>query len=69
MRVKSQRGFGKAFQVNRQKRLLVQQAALTEVPGQVLVQVHGSSCVFAQVRWWDEHGREGRWRTLPLPLA
>ncbi|XP_049677986.1 alpha-2-macroglobulin-like protein 1 [Accipiter gentilis] len=48
VRVKSQRGFGKAFQVNRQKRLLVQQAALTEVPGQVLVQVHGSSCVFAQ---------------------
>ncbi|KFQ99024.1 Alpha-2-macroglobulin-like 1, partial [Nipponia nippon] len=48
VRVKSQTGFGKAFQVNRQKRLLVQQAALTEVPGQFLVQVHGSSCVFAQ---------------------
>ncbi|XP_059673109.1 alpha-2-macroglobulin-like protein 1 [Gavia stellata] len=48
VRVKSQRGFGKAFQVNRQKRLLVQQAALTEVPGQFLLQVHGSSCVFAQ---------------------
>ncbi|KAM6211467.1 alpha-2-macroglobulin-like protein 1 [Sarcoramphus papa] len=48
VRVKSQRDFGKAFQVNRQKRLLVQQAALTEVPGQFLVQVHGSSCVFAQ---------------------
>ncbi|XP_010075936.1 PREDICTED: alpha-2-macroglobulin-like protein 1 [Pterocles gutturalis] len=48
VRVKSQRGFGKAFQVNRQKRLLVQQAALTEVPGQFLVQVHGSSCVFTQ---------------------
>ncbi|XP_069662846.1 alpha-2-macroglobulin-like protein 1 [Haliaeetus albicilla] len=48
VRVKSQRGFGKAFQVNRQKRLLVQQAALTEVSGQLLVQVHGSSCVFAQ---------------------
>ncbi|XP_035746403.1 alpha-2-macroglobulin-like protein 1 [Egretta garzetta] len=48
VRVKSQRGFGKAFQVSRQKRLLVQQAALTEVPGEFLVQVHGSSCVFAQ---------------------
>ncbi|XP_042651415.1 alpha-2-macroglobulin-like protein 1 [Tyto alba] len=48
VRVKSQRGFRKAFQVNRQKRLLVQQAALTEVPGQFLVQVHGSSCVFTQ---------------------
>uniref|UniRef100_A0A8C4TNQ8 Alpha-macroglobulin receptor-binding domain-containing protein n=1 Tax=Falco tinnunculus TaxID=100819 RepID=A0A8C4TNQ8_FALTI len=48
VRVKSQRGFGKTFQVNRQKGLLVQQAALTEVPGQFLVQVHGSSCVLAQ---------------------
>ncbi|PKU32004.1 alpha-2-macroglobulin-like protein 1 [Limosa lapponica baueri] len=48
VRVKSQRGFEKSFQVTRQKRLLVQQAALTEVPGQLLVQVHGSSCVFTQ---------------------
>ncbi|KAM6321271.1 alpha-2-macroglobulin-like protein 1 [Aegotheles albertisi] len=48
VRVKSQRGFGKAFQVTRQKRLLPQQVVLTEVPGQFLVQVHGSSCVFAQ---------------------
>ncbi|KAJ7399911.1 alpha-2-macroglobulin-like protein 1 [Pitangus sulphuratus] len=56
VRVKSQRAFGRAFQVNRQRRLLVQQAALTEIPGQFLVQVHGSSCVFAQVRWWDERG-------------
>ncbi|KAM6093788.1 alpha-2-macroglobulin-like protein 1 [Chlamydotis macqueenii] len=48
VRVKSQKGFGKAFQVTRQKRLLVQQAALTEVPGQFLVQAYGSSCVFAQ---------------------
>ncbi|XP_064319069.1 alpha-2-macroglobulin-like protein 1 [Phalacrocorax carbo] len=48
VRVKSQGAFGKAFQINRQKRLLVQQAELTEVPGQFLVQVHGSSCVFAQ---------------------
>uniref|UniRef100_A0A663LTP3 Alpha-macroglobulin receptor-binding domain-containing protein n=1 Tax=Athene cunicularia TaxID=194338 RepID=A0A663LTP3_ATHCN len=67
VRVKSQRGFGKTVQVHRQKRLLVQQAALTELPGQLLVQVHGSTCVFTQVRWWDEPGREGRWRTLPLP--
>ncbi|XP_064377478.1 alpha-2-macroglobulin-like protein 1 [Dromaius novaehollandiae] len=48
VRVKSQRGFGKTFQITRQKRLLLQQAALTEVPGDFLVQVHGSSCVFAQ---------------------
>ncbi|NXW61914.1 A2ML1 protein, partial [Eurystomus gularis] len=48
VRVKSQRGFRKTFQVNRQKRLLVQQAAVTEVPGQFLVQVHGNSCIFAQ---------------------
>ncbi|XP_054243525.1 alpha-2-macroglobulin-like protein 1 [Indicator indicator] len=49
VRVKSQRGFGKSFQVNRQNRLLVQQAALTEVKGNFLVQVHGSSCVFTQI--------------------
>ncbi|NWS21464.1 A2ML1 protein, partial [Pachyramphus minor] len=48
VRVKSQQAFGRAFQVNRQRRLLVQQAALPEIPGQFLVQVHGSSCVFAQ---------------------
>nr|XP_013055344.2 alpha-2-macroglobulin-like protein 1 [Anser cygnoides] len=48
VRVKSHRGFGKTFQVTRQKRLLVQQAALTEIPGQFLVQAQGSSCVFAQ---------------------
>ncbi|KAM6418117.1 alpha-2-macroglobulin-like protein 1 [Pluvialis apricaria] len=48
VRVKSQRAFAKTFQVTQQKRLLVQQAALTEVPGQFLVQVHGSSCVFTQ---------------------
>ncbi|NWR72929.1 A2ML1 protein, partial [Centropus unirufus] len=46
--VKLQRGVGKAFQVNHQKRLLVQQAELTDVPGQLLVQVQGNSCVFAQ---------------------
>ncbi|XP_068037840.1 alpha-2-macroglobulin-like protein 1 [Anomalospiza imberbis] len=48
VRVRSQRAFGKAFQVSRQKRLLVQQAALVEIPGQFLVQAHGSSCVFTQ---------------------
>ncbi|NXV15697.1 A2ML1 protein, partial [Cepphus grylle] len=48
VRVKSQRGFEKAFEVTRQKRLLVQQAALTEVSGQFLVEAHGSSCIFAQ---------------------
>ncbi|NXO64084.1 A2ML1 protein, partial [Phainopepla nitens] len=48
VRVRSQRAFGKAFQVGRQKRLLVQQAALVEIPGQFLVQAQGSSCVFAQ---------------------
>ncbi|NXA85939.1 A2ML1 protein, partial [Melanocharis versteri] len=48
VRVRSQRAFGKAFQVSRQRRLLVQQAALVEIPGQFLVQAHGSSCVFAQ---------------------
>ncbi|XP_032044738.1 alpha-2-macroglobulin-like protein 1 [Aythya fuligula] len=48
VRVKSHRGFGKTFQVTRQKRLLVQQAELTDIPGQFMVQAQGSSCVFAQ---------------------
>uniref|UniRef100_G1NME9 Alpha-2-macroglobulin like 1 n=1 Tax=Meleagris gallopavo TaxID=9103 RepID=G1NME9_MELGA len=48
VKVKSQRDFGKTFQVTRQKRLLVQHAELTEIPGQFLVQVQGRSCVFAQ---------------------
>ncbi|NXP42288.1 A2ML1 protein, partial [Leiothrix lutea] len=49
VRVRSQRALGKAFQVGRQTRLLVQQAALLDVPGQFLVQAHGSSsCVFTQ---------------------
>ncbi|XP_063999470.1 alpha-2-macroglobulin-like protein 1 [Pogoniulus pusillus] len=49
VRVKSQRGFEKSFQINHQNRLLVQQAALAEVKGNFLVQVHGSSCVFTQI--------------------
>ncbi|KAM4906016.1 alpha-2-macroglobulin-like protein 1 [Sylvia borin] len=48
VRARSQRGLGKAFQVSRHTRLLVQQAALPEIPGQLLVQAHGGSCVFAQ---------------------
>ncbi|NWZ91876.1 A2ML1 protein, partial [Nesospiza acunhae] len=48
VRVRSQRAFGKAFQVSRQRRLLVQQAALVEIPGQLLLQAHGSGCVLAQ---------------------
>ncbi|XP_054019891.1 alpha-2-macroglobulin-like protein 1 [Dryobates pubescens] len=49
VRVKSQRGFEKSFQVNRQNRFVVQQAALTEAKGSFLVQVHGSSCVLTQI--------------------
>ncbi|NXU42747.1 A2ML1 protein, partial [Drymodes brunneopygia] len=48
VRVRSQRAFGKAFQVSRQKRLQVQRAALVEIPGQFLLQAHGSSCILAQ---------------------
>ncbi|XP_032302767.1 alpha-2-macroglobulin-like protein 1 [Coturnix japonica] len=49
VKMKSQRDFGKTFQITRQKRLLVQHAELTEIPGQFLVQVQGRSCVFAQM--------------------
>ncbi|XP_014795548.1 PREDICTED: alpha-2-macroglobulin-like protein 1 [Calidris pugnax] len=49
VRVRSQRGFGRKFQVSYQNRLLVQEAALTEVPGKFLLQAHGSCCVFTQM--------------------
>ncbi|NXY09522.1 A2ML1 protein, partial [Pteruthius melanotis] len=49
VRVRSHRGFGKKFQVSYQNRLLVQEAALTEVPGKFLVQAHGSCCVFTRM--------------------
>uniref|UniRef100_A0A8C8E856 Alpha-macroglobulin-like TED domain-containing protein n=1 Tax=Otus sunia TaxID=257818 RepID=A0A8C8E856_9STRI len=49
VRVRSQRGFGRKFQVSYQNRLLVQEAALTEVPGKFSVQAHGSCCVFTRV--------------------
>ncbi|XP_063004731.1 alpha-2-macroglobulin-like protein 1 [Melospiza melodia melodia] len=48
LRVRSQRASGKAFPVSRQRRLLVQQAVLVEIPGQLLLQAHGSGCVLAQ---------------------
>ncbi|RMC07527.1 hypothetical protein DUI87_17001 [Hirundo rustica rustica] len=49
VRVRSHGGFGKEFQVSYQNRLLVQEAALTEVPGKFLVQAHGSCCVFTRM--------------------
>ncbi|XP_032907180.1 alpha-2-macroglobulin-like protein 1 isoform X2 [Catharus ustulatus] len=49
VRVRSHGGFGKKFQVSYQNRLLVQEVALTEVPGEFLVQAHGSCCVFTRM--------------------
>ncbi|NWX65693.1 A2ML1 protein, partial [Promerops cafer] len=49
VRVRSHGSFGKKFQVSYQNRLLVQEAALTEVPGKFLVQAHGSCCVFTRM--------------------
>ncbi|NWZ38375.1 A2ML1 protein, partial [Brachypodius atriceps] len=49
VRVRSNGGFGKKFQVSYQNRLLVQEAVLTEVPGDFLVQAHGSCCVFTRM--------------------
>ncbi|XP_042724037.1 alpha-2-macroglobulin-like protein 1 [Lagopus leucura] len=48
VRVRSQRGSGRKFQVSYQNRLLVQEMALTEVPGKFSVQAHGSCCVFTR---------------------
>nr|XP_009936164.1 PREDICTED: alpha-2-macroglobulin-like protein 1 [Opisthocomus hoazin] len=49
VRVRSQRGFRRKFQVSYQNRLLVQEAALTEVPGKFSVQAQGSCCVFTRM--------------------
>ncbi|NXD41920.1 A2ML1 protein, partial [Copsychus sechellarum] len=49
VRVRSHGGFGKKFQVSYENRLQVQEAALTEVPGEFLVQAHGSCCVFTRM--------------------
>ncbi|XP_063250393.1 alpha-2-macroglobulin-like protein 1 [Prinia subflava] len=49
VRVRSHGGFGKKFQVSYQNRLLVQEAALPEVPGKFLVQAHGTCCVFTRM--------------------
>ncbi|XP_062470044.1 alpha-2-macroglobulin-like protein 1 isoform X2 [Pezoporus occidentalis] len=49
VRVRSQRGFGRKFQVSYENRLLVQEAALTEVPDKFSVQAQGSCCVFTQM--------------------
>uniref|UniRef100_A0A493T6J7 Alpha-macroglobulin receptor-binding domain-containing protein n=1 Tax=Anas platyrhynchos platyrhynchos TaxID=8840 RepID=A0A493T6J7_ANAPP len=48
VRVRSQKGFGRKFQVSYQNRLLVQEVALTEIPGKFSVQAHGSCCVFTR---------------------
>ncbi|XP_072192295.1 alpha-2-macroglobulin-like protein 1 [Excalfactoria chinensis] len=48
VRVRSQRGSGRKFQVSYQNRLLVQEMALTEIPGKFSVQAHGSCCVFTR---------------------
>ncbi|NXL89085.1 A2ML1 protein, partial [Alectura lathami] len=48
VRVRSQRGFEKKFQVSYKNRLLVQEMALTEIPGKFSVQAHGNCCVFTR---------------------
>ncbi|NXG74960.1 A2ML1 protein, partial [Baryphthengus martii] len=49
VRVRSQRGFGRKFQVSYRNRLLVQEAALPEVPDKLSVQAYGSCCVFTRM--------------------
>eukprot|EP00076_Gallus_gallus_P042135 XP_025007673.1 alpha-2-macroglobulin-like protein 1 [Gallus gallus] len=48
VRVRSQRGSGRKFQVSYHNRLLVQEMALREIPGKFSVQAHGSCCVFTR---------------------
>nr|XP_025038799.1 alpha-2-macroglobulin-like protein 1 [Pelodiscus sinensis] len=46
--VKSKRSFERKFQITQKNRLLLQQAVLTEVPGEFVVQAQGSGCIYAQ---------------------
>ncbi|XP_065269692.1 alpha-2-macroglobulin-like protein 1 [Emys orbicularis] len=46
--VKSKESFERKFQVTHKNRLLLQQAVLTEIPGEFSVQAQGSGCVYAQ---------------------
>ncbi|KAM9173282.1 alpha-2-macroglobulin-like protein 1 [Pangshura tecta] len=46
--VKSQGRFERKFQVTHKNRLLLQQAVLTEIPGEFSLQAQGSGCVYAQ---------------------
>ncbi|XP_053874523.1 alpha-2-macroglobulin-like protein 1 [Malaclemys terrapin pileata] len=46
--VKSKGGFERKFQVTHKNRLLLQQAVLTEIPGEFSVQAQGSGCIYAQ---------------------
>ncbi|XP_030393796.1 alpha-2-macroglobulin-like protein 1 [Gopherus evgoodei] len=46
--VKSKGSFERKFQVTHKNRLLLQQAALTEIPGEFSVQAQGSGCIYAQ---------------------
>uniref|UniRef100_A0A452HLA4 Alpha-2-macroglobulin like 1 n=1 Tax=Gopherus agassizii TaxID=38772 RepID=A0A452HLA4_9SAUR len=46
--VKSKGSFERKFQVTHKNRLLLQQAVLTEIPGEFSVQAQGSGCIYAQ---------------------
>ncbi|XP_038270167.2 alpha-2-macroglobulin-like protein 1 [Dermochelys coriacea] len=46
--VKSKGSFERKFQVTHKNRLLLQQAVLTEIPGQFSMQAQGNGCVYAQ---------------------
>ncbi|XP_026531282.1 alpha-2-macroglobulin-like protein 1 [Notechis scutatus] len=46
--VKSSKGFQDEFHVNKQNRLVLQQASLPEIPGQYKVELSGHGCVYVQ---------------------
>lgn len=47
--VTSSKGFQHEFHVNKQNRLVLQQASLSEIPGQYKVELSGHGCVYVQV--------------------
>uniref|UniRef100_A0A8C3SJ67 Alpha-macroglobulin receptor-binding domain-containing protein n=1 Tax=Chelydra serpentina TaxID=8475 RepID=A0A8C3SJ67_CHESE len=48
VKISSSKPFEKVFEVNSQNRLLLQQSSLPDVPGNYILEVNGSGCVFVQ---------------------
>ena len=58
--IQSSGSFSQKFQVENSNRLLLQQVALPDIPGDYTMSVSGEGCVYAQVRCWEVVGMQLR---------